>query len=102
MVRKAAGLQPLDYSGNVYSDYANTLDNRRSVTGYTNFPASRPVTLQSKTLVSLAISTMPAEYMVLAAMAQGVEMQQFLHEELGLTVLQPIITGDMLIYHFNN
>ena len=71
--REAAGLQQLDYTGNVDSDYANSLDDRRSVTGYVNFLASGPVTWQSKTQQSVALSTMEAEYMELAAEVQEVE-----------------------------
>ena len=47
--REAAGLQPLDYSGNVDSDYENSLDDKRSVTGYVNVLAKGSVTWQSKT-----------------------------------------------------
>ena len=42
--REAAGHQPLDYSGNVDSNYANSIDDRQSVTGYVNFLANGPVT----------------------------------------------------------
>ena len=89
--REAAGLQQLDYTGNVDSDYANSLDDRRSVTGYVNFLASGPVTWQSKTQQSVALSTMEAEYMALAAEVQEVEQQRMVFEELGLPVVQPTI-----------
>ena len=38
-----------DYSGNVDSNYAKSLDDRRSVAGSVNFFAFDPVTRQSKT-----------------------------------------------------
>ena len=66
-MREAAGLQQLDFTRNVDSDYANLLDDRRSVTVYVNILASGPVTSQSKTQQSVALSTMEAEYMALAA-----------------------------------
>ena len=73
--REAAGLLAMDYSGNVDLDYANSVDDRTSVTGYVNFLASEPVTWQSKTQASVALSTMEAEYTALAAEVQEVEMQ---------------------------
>ena len=89
--KEAAGLQPLDYTGNVDSDYANSVDDRRSVTGYVNFLASGPVTWQSKTQQSVALSTMEAEYMALAVEVQEVEHQRMVFDELGLPVVQPTI-----------
>ena len=89
--KEAAGLLSVDYSGNVDSDYANSVDDRRSVTGYVNFLASGPVTWQSKTQASVALSTMEAEYMALAAEVQEVDMQRMVFEELGLSIAQPTV-----------
>ena len=89
--RVSAGLQPLDYSGNVDSNYANSLDDRRSVPGYGNVLSNGPATWQSKTQTSVALSTMKAGSMALAAEVQEVEMQQVDFEELGLPVLQPTV-----------
>ena len=93
--RQVAGLKQLDYSGNVDSDYANYLDDRRSVTGYLNFLVSESVTRDSKTQSSVAVSTTEAEYMALAEEVQEVEMQRTVCEELGLPVLQPIIIREV-------
>ena len=87
-VRKATGLLAVDYTGNVDSDYANSVDNRRSVTGYVNFLASGPVTWHSKTQSSVALSTMEADYLALATEAQKVEMQRMFFEEHGLSIAQ--------------
>ena len=57
----------LDYTGNVDLDYANSLEDRCSVTGYVNFLAEGPVTCQSGTQTSIALSLMEAEYMALLA-----------------------------------
>ena len=37
---------------NVDADYANSVDDRRSITGYVNFLAEGPITWQSKTQVA--------------------------------------------------
>ena len=89
--REAAGLLSVDYSGNVDSDYANSVDDRRSVTCYVNVLASRPVTRQSKTQALGALSTMKAEYIALAAEVQEVDMQLMVFEELGLSIAQPTV-----------
>ena len=90
--QEAAGLQPLDYSRNVESDYANYLDDSQSVTVYVNFLASGPVTWQSKTQALVALSTIAAE-------VQEVEMLTMVLEELGLPVLQrKIIREDIQPY----
>ena len=62
-----------------------------SVTGYVNFLAEGPVTWQSKTQVSVALSTMEAEYMALAAEVQEVEHHRMVFEELGFSVAQPTV-----------
>ena len=85
------GLQPFDYTGNVDSDNAYSGDDRRSVTGYVYFLASGPDTRQSKTQQSVALSTMEAEYMSLAAEVQDVEHQRMVFDELGLLAVQSTI-----------
>ena len=89
--QEVAGLQPLDYSGTVDSDYENSLEDRLSVTGYVNVLSNGPATWQSKTQASGALSTMKAGSMVLAAEVQEVEMRRVVFEELGLLVMQPTV-----------
>ena len=48
---EAEGVESIGY---VDSDYANSLDDRRSITGYVNFIAEAPVTWQCKTQQSVA------------------------------------------------
>ena len=92
---EVTGLQPLDYTGNVVSDYANSLDDMRSVTGYVNFLTEGSVTWQSRTQASVAPSPMEAEYMALAVEVQETDQQRMMFDELGLPVSQPtIITED--------
>ena len=91
---EAAGLQPLYFTSNADSDYANSMDNRRIVTGYVNFLASGPGTWQSKTQQSVVLSTMEAKYMALAAEVPNVEHQKTAFDELGLPLMQPTIIQD--------
>ena len=86
-----AGLHPLDYTGNVDFNYANSVDDRRSVTGYFNFLAKGPVTIRSLPQQSDSLSTIKAKYMALAAGVQEVEHQKMVFDELRLLVLQPTI-----------
>ena len=86
---EVAGLQPLDYISNANSNYANSLDDRRSVTGYVNFLAEGPVTWQSLTQASVALSSMEAEYMALAAEVQEIDQQWMIFKELGLPASHP-------------
>ena len=92
--KEAAGLQPLDYTGNVNYDFVNSVDGSRSVTGYVTFLASGPVTSQSKTQQSVALSTLDAEYIALAAEMQEAEHQRMEFYELGLPVVQLTIIKD--------
>ena len=61
------------------------------VTGYVNFLASGPVSWQSKTQQSVALSTMEAEYIALAVKVQEVEHQRMVFVEFGIPVVQPTI-----------
>ena len=76
---------------NVDADYANSLDDRRSVTGFVNFMAEGPVTWQSRTQASVALSTMEAEYMALAAETQEAIWQMMVLQELGVEISGPIV-----------
>ena len=69
------------------TDKAYSGDHRRSVTGYDTFLASGPITSQSKTQQSVALLTMEAEYMALAAKVQEVEHQRSAFDELGVAVV---------------
>ena len=73
--REAAGLLTVDYSGYVDLDYTNLVEDWRSVTGYVNFLASRPVTCQSKTQALVALYKMDVEYIALPVVLQDVAMQ---------------------------
>jgi hypothetical protein len=75
---------------NVDADYANSMDDRRSVTGFVNFMAEGPITWQSKTQASVALSTMEAEYMALAAETQEAIWLRMVLEELGVPIAGPI------------
>ena len=76
---------------NVDVDYANSQDDRRSVTGYVNFKAEGPITWQSLTQASVALSTMEAEYTALAEDTQQAIWLKMVFEELGVQVAGPIV-----------
>ena len=92
----------------VDADYANSLDNCRSVTGYVNFIAEDPVTWQSKTQTSVALSTIEAEYMALAADTQEALWQKMVLQELEVEVSGPVAIREdnnacqMVAYHAGN
>ena len=86
--KEAAGVETVGY---VDSDYANSLDDRRSITGYVNMLAEAPVTWQCKTQQSVALSTLEAEYMALAAEVQETDYQRMVFEELGVPLLKPSV-----------
>jgi hypothetical protein len=79
---------------NVDADYANSLDDRRSVTGFVNFMAEGPITWQSKTQASVALSTMEAEYMALAAETQEAIWLRMVLEELGVQIAGPVVVRE--------
>lgn len=75
----------------VDADYANSMDDRRSITGYVNFMSGGPVTWQSKNQTSVALSTMEAEYMALAAETQEAIWLRMVLEELGVELAGPVV-----------
>ena len=75
----------------VDADYANSMDDRRSITGYVNFMSGGPVTWQSKNQTSVALSTMEAEYMALAAETQVAIWLRMVLEELGVQMAGPVV-----------
>ena len=76
---------------NVDADYANSIDDRRSITGYVNFLVEGPITWQSKTQVSVVLSSMEAEYMALAAETQEAIWLRMVFDELGVQVAGPMV-----------
>ena len=78
-------------NANVDADYANSLDDRRSVTGYVNFMAEGPITWQRKTEAYVALSTMEAEYMALAADTQEAIWLRMVLEELSVQINGPVV-----------
>jgi hypothetical protein len=67
------------------------MDDRRSITGYVNFMSGGPVTWQSKNQTSVALSTMEAEYMALAAETQEAIWLRMVLEELGVQMAGPVV-----------
>ena len=68
--KETAVIQSLDFCGDVDSNYANSLHDKQLVTGYVNLLASGSVTWLTTIRASVALSTMEAEYMMLAAEVQ--------------------------------
>ena len=81
----------------VDADFANDLDDARSITGYIFLFAGGPLSWQSRTQLSTALSTMEAEYMAAAAATQEALWLRMILEELGISMSQPL-----LIHEDNN
>jgi len=85
------GSAALHITGNFDADFANDTDDRRSITGYVFYLANAPITWQCKAQPTVALSTMESEYMALASATQESLWLKMMIEELGSSVLSPII-----------
>jgi hypothetical protein len=74
----------------VDADYANDPDSRRSITGYVFVLAGAPISWQSRQQVSVALSSMEAEYMAACAAAQEALWLRMLLLDLGVDMVKPI------------
>lgn len=96
--------QPFSYASSYYpgdsnvhvfgysdADYANNVDNRRSITGYVFVFAGAPLTLNSMTQHSVALSTMEAEYFAVCKAVQEAIYLRMLFEESGMKVDTPLV-----------
>ena len=75
----------------VDADFANCIDDRYSISGYTFLLAGGLISWQSRSQPTVALSTMEAEYMAAATATQEAFWLRFLLEELGLNVTTPIV-----------
>ena len=77
---------------NVYvdADFANALDDRHSVTGYLFLMAGGPISWQSRSQPTVALSSMESEYMAATAATQECLWLKYILEELDLGVALPI------------
>ena len=75
----------------VDADFANCIDDRHSISGYAFLLAGGPISWQSRSQPTVALSTMEAEYMAAATATQEAFWLRFLLEELGLNVSTPIV-----------
>ena len=73
------------------SDYANDVDNRRSITGYVFMFAGAPLSWNSMTQHSVALSTMEAEYYAVCKATQEAIYLRMLFEESGMKVDRPLV-----------
>ena len=96
--------QPFNYTASHYpgdanihlfgysdADYANNVDDRRSVTGYVFMFAGAPLTWNSMTQHSVALSTMEAEYFAVCKAVQEAIYLRMLFEESGMKVDSPMV-----------
>jgi len=90
--------------GYVDSDFANNLDDRRSITGYIFLLAGGPVSWQSHAQKTVALSTMEAEYMALAAAVQESLWIRMVLEELQFALPTPIrlLEDNIACVHFSD
>ena len=73
------------------ADYANDVDSRRSVTGYVFVFAGAPLSWNSMTQHSVALSTMEAEYFAVCKATQEAIYLRMLFEESGMKVNTPLV-----------
>ena len=88
---------PLEIIGFSDSDWANSIEDRKSITGY-SFKISKNgplISWKSKKQTSVALSTCEAEYMALCLAAQeGKYLMSFLNEVMDLNQTQFVISCD--------
>ena len=75
----------------VDADFANCINDCHSISGYAFLLAGGPISLQTRSQSTVALSTMKAEYMAAATVTQGAFWLRFLLEELGLNMSTPIV-----------
>jgi hypothetical protein len=73
------------------ADYANNVDDRRSITGYVFVFAGAPLSWNSMTQHSVALSTMEAEYYAVCKATQEAIYLRMLFEESGMKVDSPLV-----------
>ena len=96
--------QPFSYASSFYpgdknvhvfgysdADYANNVDDRRSITGYVFVFAGAPLSWNSMTQHSVALSTMEAEYYAVCKATQEAIYLRMLFEESGMKVDSPLV-----------
>ena len=96
--------QPVSYAASFYpgnakchllgysdADYANNPDDRRSITGYVFLFAGAPLSWNSMTQHSVALSTMESEYYAVCKATQEAIYLRMLFEESGMRVDQPLV-----------
>jgi hypothetical protein len=75
----------------VDADFANNLDTRHSVSGFAFFLCDGPVTWQSRTQPTVALSSMESEYMAASAATQEALWLRMILEELGVSLDRPLV-----------
>ena len=75
----------------VDADHAGHKDDRRSVTGYVFMLADGPISWQSRSQTTVALSSMEAEYMAACAATQESLWLAMLMEQIGIEISRPII-----------
>ena len=99
--------QPFSYASSYYpgdskvhilgysdADYANNTDDRRSITGYVFVFAGAPLSWNSMTQHSVALSTMEAEYFAVCKAVQEAIYLRMLFEESGIKVDTPLVVKE--------
>ena len=73
------------------ADFANSTDDRRSITGYTFLLAGAPLSWNTMTQHTTALSTMESEYYAVCKTTQEALYLRMLCEETGISVDKPLI-----------
>ena len=73
------------------ADFANNIDDRRSITGYVFLLAGAPLSWNSQTQHTTTLSTMESEYYAVCKAVQEEFYLRMLFDETGLTVDSPLV-----------
>jgi hypothetical protein len=85
------GSSVVNLQGYSDADFANSIDDRRSITGYVFMFAGAPLSWNCMTQHTTALSTMESEYYAICKSVQEALYLRMLFEELGLRVDNPLV-----------
>ena len=89
---RSNGSVKLEINGFADADYGSNLIDRKSTTGYIFVFCGGPISWQSRKQLTVALSTMEAEYMALSDAIRELLSRMYYITELGLSLIQPTIT----------
>ena len=85
------GSTSVNLSGYSDADFANSIDDRRSITGYVFLLAGAPISWCTQTQHTTALSTMESEYYAVCKTTQEALYIRMLCEETGIAINTPLV-----------